>query len=95
AVARRDQRRQAAEERQRLQPLRDQARRLEAELERLSARKAELETRLADPALYDDDRKEQLKAVLLEQADADRILAEVEEAWLAVSEELEAAGSMS
>ena len=90
-----DQRRQAAEQRQRLQPLRARAKRLEAELERLAARKTELQNRLADPTLYQDPRKDELKALLMEQADADQALAEVEEAWLGISEELEAAASAS
>jgi ATP-binding cassette, subfamily F, member 3 len=94
-ATRKDQRRQAAEQRQRLQPLRTRAKRLEAELERLAARKSELQNRLADPTLYEDHRKDELKALLMEQADADQALAEVEEAWLGISEELEAAASAS
>ncbi|HKJ10183.1 MAG TPA: ATP-binding cassette domain-containing protein [Gammaproteobacteria bacterium] len=93
AANRKDQRRQAAEQRQRLQPLRTRAKRLEADLERLAARKTELQSALADPALYEERRKEELKALLVEQADTDQALAEVEEAWLGVSEELEAAAA--
>jgi len=90
ASARRDRRRQAAEDRQRLQPLRNTLRHLEAELKRLGAEKADLERRLADPAIYGDAQREQLKALLMDQGRVERALSEAETAWLETSEALEA-----
>jgi len=90
ASARRDRRRQAAEDRQRLQPLRNTLRHLESELKRLGAEKADLERRLADSAIYGDSQREQLKALLLDQGRVDKALSDAETAWLETSEALEA-----
>ncbi len=90
AVARRERRREEAERRARLQPLRSELTRLERSMERLTTRKADLESRLADPALYAETAKATLKELLVEQARVDRTLAETEEIWLTKCEELEA-----
>jgi ATP-binding cassette subfamily F protein 3 len=64
-----------------------------AELERglasQGARKTEVEARLADADIYAEARKDELKALLLEQASLERALADLENAWLACQEELE------
>jgi ATP-binding cassette subfamily F protein 3 len=64
---------------------------LEGDMQRLMEEKGRLEQRLADPALYADDQKDQLKRLLLDRGRLDQSLAEVEEAWLMASEQLEAA----
>ena len=92
-TSRKSQRREAAAQRRRLQPLRRRAGRLEAEVERLTARKSELEERLTDAALYEADRKDELRRLLAEQSETDQALARAEDKWLAVSEELESAGA--
>ncbi|MCW8874222.1 MAG: ATP-binding cassette domain-containing protein, partial [Gammaproteobacteria bacterium] len=92
AAARKDRRRDEAEQRKRLQPLRKELQRLEAELDKLAAAKARLDEQLADTGLYEEGQKERLKALLLEQAGLERRLAETEEAWLTAGEALEAAG---
>jgi len=92
AAARKEQRRLDAEARKRLQPLRSELAKLEKALERLNGEKAALEARLADNDLYGDGRKEELKQLLVEQAALDERLAETEERWLTLGEELEAAG---
>ena len=89
AQARRDRKRQEAERRRRLQPLRDQLQKLEQGLERLQQHRAELEQRLADPGLYDEIRKPELRQLLAQKAANDRALADMEEAWLEASEALE------
>jgi ATP-binding cassette subfamily F protein 3 len=89
AQARRDRKRQEAEQRRRLQPLRNRLHKLEQEMERLQRYRAELEQRLADPDVYADTRKPELKKLLADKAENDRALAEAEEAWLEVSEALE------
>jgi ATP-binding cassette subfamily F protein 3 len=92
AGARREKRRQAAAARRRMQPLRAEVERLETALERLGAEKASLSEALTDPAVYEDNGKERLKALLLEQGRVDRTLSEVEAAWLEASAALEAVG---
>ena len=92
AGARRDRKRQEAEQRRLLQPLRKAVEKHEAEMERLAKEQAALEARLADPALYGDDRKTELKQLLTEKAAVDNALGEAEAAWLDAAERLEAAG---
>ncbi|HKJ71105.1 MAG TPA: ATP-binding cassette domain-containing protein [Gammaproteobacteria bacterium] len=87
----RQRRKASAERRQQLKPLRDEVKRLEKEVDRLSRRKDELAHRLADPALYGADQKDALNRLLQEQGQVKKELAEAEEAWLAASEDLEAA----
>ncbi len=91
ADARRERKRREAEQRRRLQPLRERIRRLEREMEALAEEQAALEERLADTDLYQEENKETLKRLLASKAETDRRLAAVEEEWLGVSEELEAA----
>ncbi len=89
AQARRDRKRQQAEQRRRLQPLRDQLQKLEQDLDRLQRQQAALEQRLADPGLYEEARKPELKQLLADKAESDRESAAAEAAWLETSEALE------
>jgi ATP-binding cassette subfamily F protein 3 len=89
AAARRDRKRREAEQRRQIQPLRQEVRRHEAELERLSSRQAELESRLAEPGMYDENRRDRLKELLTEKAGVDSEIADAEQAWLAAAEALE------
>jgi len=94
AAARKEKRRLDAEQRQKLQPLRKELQKLETQMEKLNKHKAELEQQLADPAVYEAASKDRLKDLLLQQAQVDRELGGVEERWLTLSEELEAAQAM-
>ena len=89
ATARKHQRREAAEKRQRLQPLRKEIQQLEKNLASLESRKNELETHLADTTLYEDANKAQLKELLTEQAEIQRQINQTEESWLTKSDELQ------
>ena len=91
AAARKERKRLEAERRKQLAPLRKEFEKLEKRMEKLFTDKEALETKLAEPELYDEANKEKLKELLLEQARIDGELSETEEAWLAVGEELEAA----
>jgi ATP-binding cassette subfamily F protein 3 len=93
AAARKERKRQAAQLRRQLQPLRNQLRELEKRLEGLQTTQQSLEAQLADNDLYGDARKEELKHKLAQKAELDRQLAQTEESWLTVSEQLEAAES--
>jgi ATP-binding cassette, subfamily F, member 3 len=88
---RRDQRREAAELRQRLAPLRKLAKDAETRLERLTADKAAVDAKLADAALYTPARQGEVVALKKQQADLAREIDAAEAAWLAAAAELEAA----
>ncbi len=84
-------RRQAeAANRQQLAPLRKQAATLETKLSELQEQQQRITTSLADNDLYQEQQREQLKLLLVEQAKVNSSIAEVEEQWLAVMEEIEA-----
>ncbi|MBE0438893.1 MAG: ATP-binding cassette domain-containing protein [Gammaproteobacteria bacterium] len=84
-------RRQAAAARQKLQPLRNTVKKAEHKMEQLQAKLADVEQKLADNSLYEDKNKDQLKAVLLEQATHKSDLEQAELDWFEASEQLEAA----
>ncbi len=91
AASRKDQRRAAAEARAALAPLRRRARDAEVRIAKLERDKAELERRLADPALYAGPA-EAVTALQMALHALGRDLAAAEEAWLAAHEALDAAG---
>ena len=71
-------------------PLEARIRRLEELMARLAAQRADIEARLGDPAIYADERKGELEALLLDQAYVGKELAQLEAEWLALHEQLEA-----
>ena len=85
----RAQRQAAAALRQQLAPFRKKAEQLEKALGELHASLAVVETRLADSALYDAARKEELRLALAEQAQLKVRESELEEQWLEALEALE------
>ncbi len=91
ADARKARKRQQAEQRRQLQPLRKQLQAAEQQVTELTAEQQKLEQRLAEPELYSDENKEQLKRLVSEKSQLDRALNEAEEAWLQAGEALETA----
>ncbi|MBR7987719.1 ATP-binding cassette domain-containing protein [Burkholderia cenocepacia] len=95
-VNRKDQKRQAAEERQRLsqlkKPLQNRITKLEKEMEALHAQKARLDAFVADPASYEAARKTELTDAIRKLGEVNTRLETVEADWLAVQEELEQIG---
>ena len=91
AAGRKDQRREAAERRKQLQPLKKQVDKLERDMEKLQQRQAALETQLADPELYTEAGKTDLKQLLLDKGSIDEQLDSVELAWMEASEAYEQA----
>ncbi len=89
ATARKDRKRQEAEQRRLLQPLRDKIKRQEQLIDKITQQLQGLEKQLADSDIYADDNKEQLKQLLLRKAQLDQDLAEAEAEWLATEEELD------
>ncbi len=86
-----EQKRLEAEQRKRLQPLKNKINKLEKEMDQLTFKKEQFETLLADPAIYEAAQKEALKELLQQQAKLTQALESTEEQWMALSEELEGA----
>jgi ATP-binding cassette, subfamily F, member 3 len=72
-------------------PLEARIKRLEELMARLNARKTDIEARLGDPAVYAEERKDDLRTLLLDQAYVGKELAQLEAEWLEKQAELEAA----
>ena len=89
-AARKEQRRLDTERRKELQPLRRKVKTLEEAMEKLQRRKSELTEQLADPTVYEDHNKEQLKNLTLDHHRTETELDEIEAAWITASEALEA-----
>jgi len=53
-------------------------------------RKSAIDAQLADPAIYDDEKKDTLKALIVDQAYVARELAQFEAEWLTLQEQLDA-----
>ena len=83
--------REEAQKRSRLKPLRSRLKELEDAMERLVEQQAQLQVQLADHAIYGESQKERLKSLLMEKAQVDAMVAETEQAWLAAGEDLEIA----
>ena len=88
-LARKDRKRVEAEQRKLLQPIRQRIAQAEAQLDALHSAQIELDRRLADPEIYNDDNKRELQHCLLEQADVKKQCDAVEAEWMQASEELE------
>ncbi|HEX4023334.1 MAG TPA: ATP-binding cassette domain-containing protein [Steroidobacteraceae bacterium] len=91
AQGRRQRRQEGAEQRRRIAPLRATIAQHERELERLTAARALTEQALSQPQLHSAAGKPRLLQLLQEQASLVRAIEQVEAAWLAASEQLEAA----
>jgi ATP-binding cassette subfamily F protein 3 len=88
---RRDNRRERAETRAALAPLRRQAKDAEARIARLAAERAALEARLADPAVYAPGKTAEVTAANTRLAAIQRETAAAEEAWMEAEAALESA----
>ena len=62
-------------------------------MNRLQQQQKTLESQLGDTGLYADERREELRRHLAEKVSVDRDLADTEEQWLEISEQIEAAQS--
>jgi len=90
-VTRRDDRRERAQNRAALAPLRKLAKDAEARMARLRAEQQGIETRLADPAMYGPSRIAEVTAANARLAAIKREMATAEQQWLEAEEALEAA----
>ncbi|MGB1237310.1 MAG: ATP-binding cassette domain-containing protein [Pseudomonadales bacterium] len=90
AEEKKEQKRLAAEQRNKLRPLKKQVESLEKKLDKLQSVLSECEQQLADGDIYSDDNKEVLKETLANQASAKAEAEDIEMQWLDALEELEA-----
>ncbi len=90
AAERKELKRQQAEQRTKLRPLRQAVTKLEQQMDKLSSEQSEVENALSDTTLYEESRKEELKTWLQRQAEISRQLETVEAEWLEQQDALEA-----
>jgi len=83
------QRQQSAEARKKLSPLTKKSKKLENEIEKFQKQLAEIEVLLADVEIYSDSNKAQLKEQLDIQASVKKSIAEKEETWFDIQQEIE------
>ncbi|MFQ1062204.1 ABC-F family ATP-binding cassette domain-containing protein [Bordetella trematum] len=91
---RKAQRRQEAEQRQKLatlrKPLQGRLNKVEAEMETLRQRLQALDTLIADADLYSDARRNERQQVMAEHGELGKRMAQLEEDWLEIQTSLEA-----
>lgn len=85
--SRKELRQKSAEARDRLKPLTHQIKKLEEALGKLQVKLDKLELKLADQKMYEDDNKEKLKQLLLDQAALQKEISSTEGEWLLACEE--------
>ncbi|WP_365332860.1 ATP-binding cassette domain-containing protein [uncultured Porticoccus sp.] len=90
AIQRKQQRREGAEIRQQLRPLKKALSEAEVRMNKLDETVGDIENRLADPAIYQPEHKEALQSLLLEQNQFKQQREAVEIQWLELAEQLEA-----
>jgi ATP-binding cassette subfamily F protein 3 len=88
---RRDDRRDRADARAAVAPLRKKAKDAESRLARLTRERAALEKALANPDLYDRSRKSEALAAQAKLASLKKLIGEAETEWLVAEEALEMA----
>ena len=82
--------REEAERRNRLSPLKADIARLEKQLERLEKERALVETALAEPEIYNPAAKQKLQELLQKQTQLKRDISDTETDWLTATEKLDA-----
>jgi len=87
--SRKEQRKQEAERRKRLKPLLDRLKKSEQAVEKYHAEQKTIEQQLADPTIYSEIQKENLKTLLAQKVEVDNALEAAEMEWMEVGELLE------
>jgi ATP-binding cassette subfamily F protein 3 len=82
-------RQESAEARKKLSPLTKKSKNLESEIEKLQKQLAAVEVLLADVEIYSESRKEQLREQLNIQATVKKAIAENEDLWFDIQQEIE------
>jgi ATP-binding cassette subfamily F protein 3 len=90
---RKEQKRLEAGERQRIaalrKPIENRIKRLEEQMAKLNAKKADVDAKLLAPSIYEADKKDELKSLVADQAFCSRDLEQLEGEWLELQEQLE------
>ena len=89
AQDRKEQKRKEAERRAQMQPLKKQLQKEEQTLERLSKQLKLIEEQLADPSIYEADKKSELTQLLLQQSQLKGEQEESELTWLDLQQQIE------
>ncbi|HKS55296.1 MAG TPA: ATP-binding cassette domain-containing protein [Steroidobacteraceae bacterium] len=90
AEEKKQRKREEADRRNRLSPLRAEVARCETRIAELERKRQEIEAQLASPDIYGEQAKQQLQELLKVQTQLRRDLNTCEEAWLAATERLDA-----
>ena len=85
-ISRKDQRKLDAERRQRHKPLQNALKKAEQAVEKYHQEQRQLEQQLAEPSLYEEPAKTQLKQLMERKALIDKALADAETAWMEAEE---------
>jgi ATP-binding cassette subfamily F protein 3 len=88
-LSKKEQRQQAADKRNALKPLRNKLKTLEQGIQKHQETLKGIEVALADPGIYEDDRKDALNDLLFNRAKLTATIKDLEEEWLVLSESLE------
>jgi len=89
-VSRKDQRKLDAERRQKHKPLFDALKKAELAVEKYHNEQRRLEHQLADPKIYEESEKENLKKLMERKVQVDKALDDAEAAWMDAEEQIEA-----
>jgi ATP-binding cassette subfamily F protein 3 len=93
-VDKKDQKRQDAEQRQRVaalkKPIENKIKRLDEQIAKRNGQKAEVDAKLGEPGAYEPANKAKLKLLLADQSFFTKDLAQLESEWLELQEQLEA-----
>ncbi|MDD5410721.1 MAG: ATP-binding cassette domain-containing protein [Methylobacter sp.] len=89
-VSRKDQRKLDAERRQKHKPLFDALKKAELTVEKYHNEQRQLEHQLADPNIYAESEKENLKKLMERKVQVDKALDDAEAAWMDAEERIEA-----
>jgi ATP-binding cassette subfamily F protein 3 len=90
AEQKKQRKREEAERRNRLSPIKADIARLEKQLAKLEQERTTVETALAEPDIYNPSSKQKLQELLQKQTQLKRDISNVETEWLTASEKLEA-----
>jgi ATP-binding cassette subfamily F protein 3 len=75
-------RQQSAESRKKVAPLKKEIKAIETQMDKQQTLLNGIEQQLADATIYEEQNKQQLKAVIAEQAELKKVLSALEENWL-------------
>ena len=88
-ISRKDIRRIEAEKRKQLYPLKKQATTLEGKIEKRTEKLEQIEVEMADPQIYSDENKVRLQDLILQQSQLKTEVAEIEEQWMEILEQID------